>query len=291
MDKQNNLKLEWEENWQARVGAWFPGERVIMHGENILETMQGKTLLEVLLFGATGKKVEPARARLLDEVLAYAGSIPDPRLWNNRVAALGATARTTSILAVSAATAISDAIIYGFKPTICAYHMYKDLLGKLAQGKTLVSLLEERLSERKNLLHQKQRGKSSNGKNRAVDYIPGFGRPMVKNDERFPPLMATLKKHNAHEGPAIKLAHAIQSTLSEMGYKLNLNMGGIIAAIGVDQDLGTQEFLHYLTFCFSPGLMTCFDDAISQPEGRFFPMRCEQIEYKGESLRQWPSEN
>lgn len=284
MDSTSNIKIDWEENWQANAGAWFAGERVVMHGENILQSMQGKSWMDIMLLGIMGKAPSSAKARFLDEVLVFSGCIPDPRLWNNRIAALAGTARSSSTLAISAATAASDAVIYGFQPTVGAFIMLNKIAVQLDEGMELEDLLAERLAERKNPL----RGSPAKGKKREVDCLPGYGRPVAKGDERIPPLMEVLKRYQLEEGKAINLAFAVQGKLHEMGYKLHLNMGGLIAAIGMDQNLGAQEFLHYLTACFCPGLMACFDDAASQPAGSFFPMRCEQIDYKGESERQWP---
>lgn len=285
MNKKINMKIEWEENWQARAGAWFPGERVIMHGENILETMQGKSWMEIMLFAITGKKPDARAAKILDEVLVFSGCIPDPRLWNNRIATLAGTARSNSSLVLGAATAVSNAVIYGFQPGLGALQMLRDIAEKRAAGEPLVNIVQARMQDRKN----QRRGNAAKGKKRVIDQFPGYGRPLNKGDERNPSLMELLKRNNAHEGRTIVLAYEIQHTLHELGYKLNVNMAGLIAAISLDLELGDQEFLHYVTVCFFPGLIACFDDASTQPEGSFFPMRCEQIEYAGESARQWPT--
>ena len=47
------------------------------------------------------------------EALCVFTSYPDPRIWNNRVAALAGTARSTGALGISAALAVSEAHIYG----------------------------------------------------------------------------------------------------------------------------------------------------------------------------------
>jgi hypothetical protein len=283
MDSKINKKLEWEENWQTDAGAWIAGERVVMHGEDILQSLQGKTWMEMMLLAITGKMPTVNQANFLDEVLVLSGCIPDPRLWNNRIAALAGTARSIAIPAISAATSVSDAVVYGFQPAVGSFLMFQDIALKLKQGNTLEVLLSERLAERKSV----GRGSPAKGKNRAVDCLPGYGRPVTKSDERIPPLMKVLERYNFHKGDAVTLAFDIEKQLQAMGYKLSINAGGLISAIGVDQKLLLQEFLHYVTVCFYPGLMVCYDDALKHPEGSFFPMRCEQIEYKGESERQW----
>lgn len=283
MDSKVNKKFAWEENWQTEAGAWIAGERVVMHGENIMHSMQGKTWMEMMLLATTGKMPDAKRAKFLDEALAFPGCFPDPRLWNNRIAALAGTARSTSSLAISAATAASEAIIYGFPPSVGSYLMYEDILKQLMRGENLQDLLSARLAESKKL----KKGSPAKGKNRKVFCWPGYGRPVARFDERITPLMNALKRYNFHEGAAVKLAFDIEKQLQAMGYKLSLNVGGLIAAIGFDQQLSMQEFIHYVTVCFNPGLMACYDDALKHPEGSFFPMRCEQIQYTGQSERQW----
>ena len=282
MNKKTLLKLSWEENWQTRAGAWFPGERIILHGEDVMDAMQGKTWMEMILLASTGKIPNQKQAKLLDEVLAFIGCYPDPRLWNNRIAALAGTARSTSSLATSAGTVASEAIIYGFQPALGALRMYRDIVRRLNQNEDLREILASLLEQRTG-----REGRPDKGKKRDISCIPGFGRPTNKKDERIAPIMATLKKYDASNGDVVQLAFNIEATLSNMGYKLVLNAAGLIAAICLDQKIGDQEFLHYGTCGFYPGLMACFDDAVKHPEGSFFPIRCEQIEYTGAAKRQW----
>lgn len=285
MNNSENLKkkLAWEENWQTQLGAWFAGERVVMHGENVLELMNCKSWMEMFLFAITGRLPDEKTARLMDEVLALTGCIPDPRLWNNRVACLTGITRSTPALAVGAATAISDAAIYGFPPTHGAYLLIQELWQLHQAGANLEHLLKTRLALRKN----KNAGQPAKGKNRKIDCLPGYGRPVSMGDERVPPLIKVLEKYAVKNGTFVTFSFTIEKTLQDAGYKLKLNTGGLIAAIAMDQGLSPQEFLHYITPSFFPGLLASYQDALNHPSGSFFPIRCEQIEYNGHLKRQW----
>ncbi len=285
MNQTQSPLLAWENNWKTTLGAWFAGERVVVHGENILDTMRGKSWLQMILFCATGRHIDRKSADLLDEVLAFSGCIPDPRLWNNRVAVLAGSVRSHAVSSVSAATAASEAVIFGFQPTVGAHHLLLELAQGLEAGKTLEDLLSGRLASRK-----KSGGGPARGANRSIDCLPGFGRPVTSRDERIEPIMQLLTRYNAGEGAAVKLAWQVEETLQSMGYKRSLNTAGLLAAIVVDQGLTAQELVYYTTQCFCPGLIACYDDGLKHPVGAFMPMRCESIRYRGPKDRAWASE-
>ena len=98
-------KLEkFEDNWHPSVGGWVPNEKVILRGKDVFTELNNKPWMEYLLFAATGKE-SPKIARLLEAMWVICTSFPDPRIWNNRVAALAGTARSTGALAAGAAVA------------------------------------------------------------------------------------------------------------------------------------------------------------------------------------------
>lgn len=284
--EKSNPKFEWEENWRTTAGAWIAGERVVMHGKNILREMRGKSWVEMILLSITGKIPRKKQAELLDRVLALSGCIPDPRLWNNRIAALAGTARSTPLLGVGAAIGVSEAVIYGFQPMNAAFRMFEDLRDKRREGKVLSTLVRDRLAERK----APGRGRAAKGRDRQVDCMAGYGRPVTAGDERIIPLVDVLKNYGADSGELVQLAFSIENCLQELGYKLKLNTGGLIAAICLDQGLTERQFYYFMSNCFSPGLLACSEDAFRHPEGSFFPLRCDQISYTGAKDRRWKTD-
>ena len=113
----NNQEVneKYEDNWETSMGGWFPGEKVILRGKNVLTELNEYRWLEYLLFGITGRH-SPRIARLVEGMWVICTSFPDPRLWNNRIAALAATTRATGVLGSAGALAVSEATIYGLKP-------------------------------------------------------------------------------------------------------------------------------------------------------------------------------
>src|SRR5690606_266002 len=109
------------ENWVTATGNWFPGERIVLNGVDMIADMTGKRSMQVIWLAITGRVPDPRTAEFLDAILALSGCIPDPRLWNNRIAALAGTTRSTPALGMSAGMAASDAIIFGFQPMMGAH--------------------------------------------------------------------------------------------------------------------------------------------------------------------------
>lgn len=276
-----NTKFTWEENWVTSLGAWIPGERVVMHGQNILSTMQGKSWMEMFLLSITGHTPEQKNAQFLDAMLALTGCYPDPRLWNNRVSALAANCRSTPGLAIGASITVSDAVIYGTQPACAAFAMLYRFREGIRNGEKLEILIKK---ERKKT---QGHGRPAKGKNRFVARFPGYGRPTSKPDERIAPLMETAKGYNFDKGEAVALSFDVEKALQAAGYPLKMNIAALTAAFCLDQNFTQRHFHHYAINCFNIGFAACHIDAAHQTEGSFFPMRCEQISYNGSNTRQW----
>lgn len=44
---------------------------------------------------------------------------------------------------------------------------------------------------------------------------------------------------------------------------------------------GPQSLIEFMGLCFSAAMFPCHIDALDQPEGTLFPLRCERIAYLG----------
>ncbi|MBI2732186.1 MAG: hypothetical protein HYX44_02390 [Aquabacterium sp.] len=97
---------------RTTMGAAFPGERAVFRGHDLHRELKDMDWLSLCAFGIFGRPVPPEQIELITSAFVYS-SYPNARLWNNRVAALAGTTRSTPNLAISAAQAISEATIYG----------------------------------------------------------------------------------------------------------------------------------------------------------------------------------
>ncbi len=270
----------WENNWLTDMGGWFPGERVVLRGQDMFSELKDLTWMGQLMLGICGRQFDEKQVQLFDGIWRISTSFPDPRLWNNRIAALAVSARSTSNLGVSAGLAVSEATIYGHRPLLATMKFLCSTQELLERGEPLASILIERLNIQVN-------GRPGSGKNRQVAKIPGFGRPITKQDERVIPLLEFAETLGFSDGVYVRLANDIESMLQSFGHNLRMNISMLMGAMCADQGLTPRQYYHYITLCFSAGIMFCARDAEKKPEGSFFPHRCECIDYQGPGMRDW----
>jgi hypothetical protein len=267
MNKNIENLFHKEDNWETEMGASFPGERVVFRGKDLFKELGDYKWMQVLLLGITGREFSDNQARLFEGIWVISASYPDPRIWNNRVAALAGTARSTGSLAISASIAVSEATNYGQRPLIKAIDFLVDTCNCVRSGKKLEDIVLNELKSKR--------------------MLAGYGRPIINNDERIKPLLELAMKCGYKHGEHVSLALEIEKILESNNYPYKLNAAGMDAALAADQGLSPREFYHFMSLCFTAGFHPCFIDTQSSKEGVFFPLRCEFVSYKGMNVRQW----
>lgn len=251
------------------VGAAYPGERAVFRGRDVHhEVMQEIDWLGLLARGV-GVELTPEQVELLGAFF-ISTSYPDARIWNNRVAALAGSTRSTSALALGAANAVSEASIYGRRTDHKASAFLWRTHAAMQDGVTLADCVEEHLSTRGKLL--------------------GYGRPIFNGDERIAPLMATAQNLGFDQGPHVKLAFAVEEYLASTGRHLKINVAALGAAFGADFGMTPLQWSMMLFPIFLAGMTPCYLEALEKPIGAVFAARCDQVQYTGPSARIWPAE-
>ncbi len=196
-------------------------------------------------------------------------SYPDPRLWNNRVAALAGTARSTGALGIAAAIAVSEATIYGWQPAMAAADFLSRARRQIDAGQSLRETLEQELRQHK--------------------YLGGYGRPIatLQVDERIPAILSLMEREQIEQGPHLQLAFEIERELVRMGRRLPINYAAVFVAVPLDMGFSACECYLFMQPSFLAGMPPCYLEATERPEGATFPMRCAQIHYEGPSRRRW----
>lgn len=260
-----------EGRWVTQLGKWFPGVRVDFRGKNLLDDCRDWRWMKLLMWGITGREFNDTQVKLFESLWVLAISFPDPRLWNNRVAALGGTSRSTATLSAAAGVAVSEATIYGHRANIHAIDFLYRAKTETDHGADLEQVIRNELASRRR--------------------IPGYGRPIVDRDERIKPVVAMARTLELNEGPFEQLAFEIERILMTGRWRMQMNVTGLAAAMCADQGLSVREFYHYASLGFSAGILPCYIDATTKPEGAFFPLRCDSLIYNGPAPRIWESEN
>lgn len=263
------------------AGACYPGSHVVFRGQDLHSSdLMEMDYLGLSAFGLTGIKLSLAQQKVLNHIFTIT-SYPDSRLWNNRVAALAGSTRSTGSLAISAAIACSEAITFGRQPMLHAADFLVRARAAMQAGQTLEQIVDRELA-----LHK---------------HLGGYGRPVatLQQDERI--VILAKKMREAGIDPMnpsgddkpdrpisyFALALEIEKVLQAKGYKLTINYAGIMIAPPLDFGFTPEQCGLYLVSCFQAGMYPCYAEAIERPAGATFPMRCEKINYSGSPERRW----
>ena len=169
-------------------------------------------------------------------------SYPDARLWNNRVAALAGTARSTGPLGISAALAVSEAKIYGGASQLRCSEFLTRAKKMVDEGADLEALVRSEIKEKRG--------------------IGGFGRPIISTDERIAPMMAIVREQGLDNGPHLKLAfeveqHFVARALALAHEQCRANGGAVCRFRYVDP----REYYLVVIPVFLAGMPPCYLDA------------------------------
>lgn len=248
------------------VGAAFPGERAVFRGEDIHQSLAAMSWIGMLAFGITGRKLPVVHLQLLESIWVFT-SYPDARIWNNRIAGLAGTARSSGNLGISGALAVSEAFIYGRQNEFQAIDFFLRTVNARAAGVTLQHCIDEEMAH--------------HGR------IAGYGRPLANADERIAPTMQLARELGLADGPHVALAFELEQHLSASGKPLRMNYGALVSAFGADLGFTPREYYHFLYPSFLAGMLPCYIEATDKPQGTLFPTDCSAIHYQGEPPREW----
>jgi hypothetical protein len=250
----------------TRMGACFPGERAVFRGHDLHASLKDLDWLELYLFGITGRRFTSQQMKVLHALWTYT-SYPDARLWNNRVAALAGTARSTGTLGIAAALAVSEAQIYGWGAALRASEFLTRARIQVDVGADLAELVRAELKNKRG--------------------VAGYGRPITSGDERIAPMMALVREQGLDGGPHLKLAFDVEKILLAGRWRLHMNYAALAAALAADFGLSPHEYYFFGIPAFLAGMPPCYLEAVENPAGLLFPLPCRVMLYEGVARRQW----
>lgn len=250
---------------RTSMGAAYPGSHAVFRGHDLHAELKDLDWIELFVFGITGRRFTSAQVKLLHALWTYT-SYPDARLWNNRVAALAGSARSTPVLGISAALATSEAVIYGGYPFVRAIDFLQKALKRTKSGVQLEDVVQDELAARR---------------------IYGYGRPINSVDERLPWLLRLARELELDDGPHLQLALQVEQILVARNPVLKMNYAAMVAAFAADLGFSPEELHHFQLPIFLAGMPPCFIEAAQRPEGSLFPLTCEHVQYEGPPKRVW----
>jgi hypothetical protein len=251
---------------KSRMGTFYPGSHVIYRGHDLHKDLKDMDWVELWVFGITGRRFTREQLRLLHSIWTYT-SYPDVRLWNNRVAGLAGSTRSTGTLGMAAGLAVSEASIYGRGSDMRAIDFLIRTRLQMDKGGDLEECIRLELE-----LHRS---------------ISGYGRPLVNADERIEPLLALAGSLGLDQGPYLRLALDVEKKLLAGRWRMKMNYAGVVAPLVADLGLTPREYYLFLFPAFLAGMPPCFIEATDRPEGALYPLACRDILYEGQPQRTW----
>lgn len=248
---------------KSRMGAAVIGSHAVFRGHDLHAELRDMDWVELYLFGICGRRFTPAQLELLHGILVYT-SYPDARIWNNRVAALAGSARSTPALGISAALAVSEAGIYGGQPGVRAIDFFLRAGRQVTAG---VPLAEVVAAEKR---------------------VYGYGRPTPElGDERLPWLQQLAERLGLADGLHFRICLDTERLLLAKNDRLRMNYAAMTAALCADMGFTIEQFHMFRVPLFMAGMPPGYIEARERPEGSLFPVPCSDIEYQGAARRSW----
>jgi hypothetical protein len=252
---------------KSRMGTFYPGSHVIFRGHDLHTDLKDMGWVELYMFGITGRRFTHEQLQLVQSMWTYT-SYPDVRLWNNRVAALAGSSRSTGTLGMAAALAVSEASIYGRGIDMRAFDFLIRTRQQTEAGGDLAECIRQELDTHRS--------------------IAGYGRPLINGDERNQHILALARSLGLDQGVYLRLAFSIEEYLLASRLRMKMNYAGLVSALVADFGFSSDEY-YLLSFpTFLAGMVPCFIEASGRPEGTLYPIPCTDILYEGESKRSWP---
>jgi hypothetical protein len=247
------------------VGAAFPGSHAVFRGHNLHRDLQQMEWVALYAYGVTGRQLPPEHIEMV-QALWVSTSYPDARLWNNRVAALAANARSSANLGMIAGAAVSEATVYGGKAALRAMRFLQTALARVQAGETVEDVVWAEVER---------------------THIYGYGRPISSTDERIPVVMAVAERLGMRQGPHLTLAFEIEKVLLTRYPQLRMNFAAPHAALVADMGLTLRQYQLLRVPVFLGGMAPCVAEAMEKPEGTLFPTPCGAVAYNGPAARPW----
>ncbi|WP_457324622.1 hypothetical protein [Roseateles sp. P5_E11] len=250
----------------TRAGKAFVGTRAVFLGHDLHEDLRHADWVELYMLSITGRRFDEPALKLL-HAMWVCTSYPDARLWNNRVAALAGSARSTPALGMSAALGMSEATVYGGHPCVRAIDFLIKAQRGVSAGEPLADIVQQELAQRR---------------------IFGYGRPIHSTDERLPWLLGIARELGLAGGPHLALAHEVERLLVARDARLKMNYAAFTAGLAADLGLSVTEFHHFQVPMLLAGMTPCYIEAAERPAGALFPLSCDHMAYEGAPKRRWP---
>ncbi len=270
---EKDKTLFWDERRgmiHTRKGGWIIGEAVHNHGFSMMDDLVGKTSwFQVLHLNVIGRLPERRLADWIEAVFICL-SWPDARIWCNQIGSLAGTMRASSVAGVTAGILATDSTMYGAAPLLAGVEFIRKALEKKKEGLSVEAIIRE---------HQRRPN--------SLPTIMGYVRPIATGDERIEAMKRVTSDLGFGTGEHLALALEIEEVMLKK-FNEGMNINGYMSGFLSDQGYSSIEVYRIFSTIVSSGVHACYAEAADHPPESFFPLQCQDIEYKGPAPRPCP---
>jgi len=253
---------------RSKKGGWTIGKIIKSHGYDLMNDLVGQySYMQIIALNATGRMPRRELADWL-EAIHICLSWPDPRVWCNRIGALGGSSGTSAVASTCAGVLAADSRSYGIQPLQAGMEFIQRARTDIQQGLSVTDFIDAEI--------KKHGGKP---------HIMGYSRPIVKGDERIPAMEKVTKRLGFEVGPHLQLAYDIEKVLSDR-FDEAMNINSYMSGFLSDQDYSPIEVYRLFSVLVFSGVTACHVDAADREQGTFAPLRASDIIYSGKEARE-----
>ncbi|KAF1080153.1 MAG: hypothetical protein GQF41_3620 [Candidatus Rifleibacterium amylolyticum] len=253
----------WQQKAYSDLGGVNPDQSVTLAGHNLFSELVGNLSLAACFHLYVKKTLPSPQVERLLSAIVTATVYPDIRIWPNRAVAFCASAGTGNAAGVASGMLGMEGLMFGGDCVAESFRFIRDLMAAEENGLSIESQIEK--------------AKERNQK------IPGFGRPIVKGDERLKPILQVAREVGLDDGLFLSFGRRVE-VLLDKEFGIRFNVAALIACLLGDMDYTLSEVRAFGTLFPMISFLGVFHEH-SRPDARpVFPLAISDIEYIGEQV-------
>lgn len=249
----------------APKGGWVIGKGVYNQGYSMLDDLVGSlTLMQLHIFNISGRMLDKEDSEII-EACFICINWPDFRVWCNQIGAFGGNNGVDVMSSVTSGLLATNSTMYGVGTIKPIYTFIRDTYLKFLDGENLENYITNYINKYK--------------------FVPGFYRPLVKGDLRIDAVERVRKEKKKSQGKYLEFIFQLNNVIVEIDNIHMINIGAYITAIMMDYEFTINETEEISSCATASGILACYNSVKVLPDNSFLPLRCDDIQYKGKTIR------
>ncbi|MEW6711827.1 MAG: citrate/2-methylcitrate synthase [Candidatus Riflebacteria bacterium] len=256
----DSLRL-WQEKAYSSLGGVNPDQSVTLAGFDLFSGLVGNLSLAGCFHLYVKKSVPSQEVERLLSAIVAATVYPDIRIWPNRAVALSASSGTGNAAGIASGMLGMEGKMFGGECVTQSFRFLCGLMDAESKGDDIGRLIDQ----------LKQDGEK----------FPGFGRPLVKGDERLKPILRVAAECGLDKGEFLVFGRRVESLLLEK-FGIKFNVAALIACLLGDMGFSFSEVRAFGTLFPMISFLGIFHEHSKADARPVFPLSIRDVNYLGQ---------